>query len=205
MTGRLAPSGQQFLPELLMLGEIAIAAAEVIRDRLASPVGRREHADALDAHAQKADRLAAGVAIDAPRALVPPIDAEDAARLARYLRDAVAATRRVGFAADLARPTLPDPRATPLAELLVQAADSLEGAAASLTDRFRALDFAGDVRLLNHEGERAYVEAMGALLAAAPGGLGAVRQAELYRALRESLRACGRASALVESIAFKRF
>lgn len=46
---------------------------------------------------------------------------------------------------------------------------------------------------------------MATLLAAAPDPLGAVRQAELHRTLRESLRAGGRAADLVERIALKRF
>jgi hypothetical protein len=205
MAGRLAPSGQQFLPELSMIAELGVAAAGTLRERLASAIRRPDHAAALAAHAREADRLAAALAIDAPHALVPPIDGEDATELASRLRDVVEAARRVGRLADTVHPDLPNASLAHLTELLVQAADSLEGAAATLTDRARALDFAHDVRQLRREGERAFVEEMGVLLAAAPDPLGAVRQLEMYRTLRESLHACVRAAGLVERITLKRF
>jgi uncharacterized protein Yka (UPF0111/DUF47 family) len=205
MTGRLAPSGRRFLPELSMIAELAVAAAGIVRDRLRSRIGLPHHAADLAAHAREADQIAATVTTGAPHALVPPIDGEDATALAWRLRGVVDAARGVGRLADTIGPDLADERVARLADLLVQAADSLEGAVATLTDRFRTLDFATDVRRLRREGDRAYAEAMGALLAAAPEPIGAVRQAEMYRTLRESLRACARAAAFVERIALKRF
>lgn len=205
MAGRLAPSGRRFLPELSMIAELGVAAAGTLRERLASALGRPDHAAALAAHAREADRLAAALAIDAPHALVPPIDGEDATELASRLRDVVEAARRLCRLADAICPELPNAGVAYLADLLVQAADSLEGAAATLTDRSRALDFAHDVRRLGREGEQAFVEALGALLAGAPDPLAAVRQVEMYRTLRESLDACVRAAGLVERITLKRF
>ena len=205
MTGRLAPSGQQFLPELRTIAELAVVAARVVHDRLVSGTGRAGYTVDLAAHAREADRLAAAVRTDASHALVPPIDGDDARDLAARLRDVVVAARRVSRLADTIRPDLPDARVAHLADLFVQAADSLEGAAATLTDRSRAIDFARDVTRLGREGRRTYAEAMGALLAAAPDALGAVRQGEVYRALRECVGACAEAAALVERIALKRF
>ena len=160
MAGRLVPSGRRFLPELSMIAELGVAAAGALRERLASAIGRPDHAAALAAHAREADRLAAALAIGAPHALVPPIDGEDATELASRLRDVVEATRRLGRLADAICPELPNAGVAYLADLLVQAADSLEGAAATLTDRSSALDFAHDVRRLGREGERAFVDAM---------------------------------------------
>jgi uncharacterized protein len=205
MAVRLAPSGRRFLPELSIIAQLGVAAAGALRERLAAATGRPDHAAALAAHAREADRLAAAVAIGAPHALVPPIDGEDAAGLASCLRDVVEAVRRVGRLADTVHPELPNASVAHLADLLVQAADSLEGAAATLTDRSRVLDFAYDVRRMEREGERASVEAMGVLLAARPDPLSAVRQLEMYRTLRDSLHACARAAGLTERIALKRF
>lgn len=205
MTGRLAPSGRRFLPELSALAEHAVAAAGVLRERLGSTVGRPGHVAALAALAREADRLASAVTDGAARALVPPIDGDDASELASRLRDVVGATGSAGRLVNAIRPGLPDAIATALADLLVGAADSLEGAAATLTDPARAVEFARDVRRLARDGERAYAEAIGALLTTAPDAVGAVRQGEMYRSLRESLRACARAAAVVEHIALKRF
>ena len=187
------------------MGELAVAAAGSLRDRISHPIGRPDHAAALAAHLREADRLAAVVTTGAPHALVPPIDREDAAELAARLRDVVDAVRRASRLADMIRPDLPDATATLLADLLVQAADSLEGAVVTLTDRFRVLDFAGDVRQTAREGERAYGQAMGVLLAAGPDPLSVLRLSETYRALRAALRACARAAGPVERVVLKRF
>lgn len=205
MTRRLAPSGRLFLPELSKIAELAVDAAGLLRERLGSAIARPEHVAALAAAAREADRLAAAVTTGAPHALVPPIDGDDATELGSRLRAVVDEARRTNRLADAIRPDLPDGTAARLADLLVQAADSLEGAVATMTDRSRALDFARDVRHLARDGERAYGDAMGALLAAAPDPVGAVRQAEMYRALRGSLLLCARAVAPVERIALKRF
>src|SRR5687768_3436253 len=181
MEGRLAPSGRRFLPELSRIAGLGVAAAGVLRERLASATGRPDHATTLAAHAREADRLAAEVAFGAAHALVPPIDGEDATALASRLRDVVEAARRIGRLADAIRPDLPNVTVGHLAELLVHAADSLEGAAATMIDRSRGLDFAHDVRQLRRDGERAFVEAMGVVLAGAPDPTAAVRQVEMYR------------------------
>ena len=206
MEARLAPSGRRFLPELSTLAELAIAAAGVLRERLDSAIGRPDHVAALAAHVREADRLAAAVTNAAAHALVPPIDGDDATELALCLRDVVETTRRINRLADAMRPGLPDATVSQVADLLVQAVDSLEGAAATLTDRSRALDFASDVRRLAREGDRAYADALGgSLLTAATDPVAAVRQAEMNRLLCEALRACARAAAPVERIALKRF
>ena len=203
MTVRLAPSARRFLTELSTIAELAVDAARALRNRLESGVDHG-HAAGLAARAREADRLVAALMMDAPRALVPPIDGEDATRLASGLREIVDAVRGIGRLADALRPDLPAPSVVRLADLLVQATDSLEGAAATLTDPSDAFNFASDVRRVRREGDRAYIEAMSALLAAAPDPLDAVRQAEMYRALRDSLRTCVRAAAAVERIALKR-
>ena len=205
MAGRLAPSGQQFLPELSRIAELTVAAAGMLRDGLVSGTPGPDYAADLAAQVREAKQLAEIVAAHATSALVPPIDGEDAAEVAARLRDIVDAACRVSGLADAIRPDLPDARVAHLANLLVQAADSLEGAVVTLTDRSSAVDFADDVRQLSREGDRAYGEAMAALLATAPDPVGAVRQAEIYRALCESLRACTRAAAVVGRIALKRF
>lgn len=188
-----------------MIAELGVAATAALRERLFNRTGQPDYAAALTAHAREAGRVAAAVAADAPRALVPPIDGEDAADLASRLREVVEAARRTSRLADLIRPDLPNATVAHFADLVVQAADSLEGAVATLTDRTRALDFARDVRRLRHEGELTFVEATGLLVTAAPDALGAVRQVAMYRALRESLRSCAHAAGLVERIALKRF
>jgi|SRR5688500_4352744 len=202
---RLAPSGQLFLPELMMIAETAVAAAGVLRDRLGSGGDASDYERDLEARARTARALAAAVMTGATQALVTPIDREDAARLASRLREVVDAAHRVCALADAINPALPDAWVAHLADLLVDAADSLEGAALTVTDRSRALDFAAEVRRLERRGDRAYTEAMGALLTDAPDSLDALRQSGMYRALRESLRGCGAAAALVERIVLKRF
>jgi uncharacterized protein Yka (UPF0111/DUF47 family) len=203
--GRLAPSGGAFLPELSTIAAAAVAAATVLRARLASAIGERHHRAELATYAHQAQTLAAAVTTGVPRTLVPPIDGEDAAELASRLRVVVDGVHRAGRLADLVRPDLSDANVAHLADLLVQATDSLEGAVATLMERTGALDFASDVRRLAGGGDRAHGEAMGALLASAPDPLGAVRQVEMYDALRDSLGDCSGAVAVVERIVLKRF
>jgi hypothetical protein len=203
MTGRLAPSGHRFLPELSRIAELAVATATLARDRLTTAVDAGADAVFLAEQSREADRLAADVTTGAPRALVPPIEAEDAAALAAGLRDVVAATRSAARFAGMIRPG--PPVVVALADLLVETADSLEGGVATLTDRTRAVAFARDVRRLAREGERAYVDAVASLLTTAPATLDAVHDREMCIALRESLRASKAAATLVERIALKRF
>jgi diadenosine tetraphosphatase ApaH/serine/threonine PP2A family protein phosphatase len=205
LMGRLAPSGRAFLPELSKIGEIAVAAAMVLRDRLDFAVARPDHRADLARCAREAASLATAVTLGAARALVPPIDGEDATALASRLRAVVGSLYRVARVADVVRPVLPDATVADLADLLVGATDSLGGASATLTEPSRALDFAGDVRRIARAGDIAYGQAMGSLLASAPDSLGAVRQAEIYGALRKSLRDCARAVVPVERIVLKRF
>jgi uncharacterized protein len=205
MAGRLAPSGRVLLPELTMIAETAVAATGVLRERLGAVGGPSDYERDLAERARSARSLAAAVVMGATHALVTPIDREDVTRLASRLGEVVDAAHRVCALADAINPALPDAWVARLANLLVDAADSLEGAAATVTDRSRALDFAAEVRRLERRGDRAYIEAMGALLTDAPDSLDAVRQSGMYRALRESLRACGTAAALVERIVLKRY
>lgn len=203
MPGRLAPSGHRFLPELSRIAELAVATATLARERLTSAVTTRDTAVLLVEQSREAGRLAADVTTGAPRALVPPIDGEDAAALAACLREVVAATRSAARFAGMIQPG--PPVVAFLADLLVEATDSLEGGVATLTDRTRAVAFARDVRRLAREGERAYIDAVASLMTTAPATLDLVRDREMCRALRESLRASGVAAALVERVALKRF
>ena len=202
---RLAPSGRAFLPELSLLAEHAAAAAAVLRGRLDPGSRGAGHPTNVAAHASEADSLAAAVTKSSSQALVPPIDREDATDLASHLRVVVNGLHRLGRLAHTVGSFVPDAEGVRLADLLVQATDSLEGAAATMTERSSALDFAYDVRHVAREGDRVYVEAIGALLSATPDSLDAVRQAEMYAALLESLRDCAAAVAVIERVVLKRF
>src|SRR5687768_1949306 len=96
MTVRLAPSARQFLTELSTIAELAVDAARTLRKRLESGLDHAVHAAGLATRAREADRLVAAVMTDATHALVPPIEGEDATRLASGLRAIVDAARRVG-------------------------------------------------------------------------------------------------------------
>jgi uncharacterized protein Yka (UPF0111/DUF47 family) len=206
MKRRLTPSAGQFLPELSMLAELAVESAASLRVRLADRIDHAAAGDDLCAGERAAYELALTVMADAPRALVPPIDGDDATELAWRLHGVVDAIRRAAAVDASLRPMLPDVGVTQLIDLLVEAVDSLEGAAATVTDKSRALSFASDARRIGRQGDRVYVDAMvGVLLSKMPDPLRALRQAEIYRTLREGLRACERAAASVERIALKQF
>ena len=203
--GRLAPSGRAFLAELSLVAENAAAAAAVLRERLESASECDGQRAELATYAREADALAARVTTGVPDAMMPPIDGEDATELASRLRVVVKGMHRLGRLADVVRPSLPDATVVLLADLLVQATDSVEGAAATMTQRSSALDFAADVRRVAREGDRAYAEAVGALLAAGSNPLDVVRQAAIYGALRDSLCDCRAAVAVIERVVLKRF
>ena len=201
MTGLLAPSGERFLPELCRIAELAVATAILTRERVTTAVTTAERTAVLAEYSREAARLAVEVAIGAPRALVPPIDGEDAAALAARLRHVVVVTRSAALLAGMMGS---GPRvATHLADLLVETADSLEGGVVTLTDRTRAVDFARDVRRLARDGERVYIHAVGSLVATAS-AIDAVREYEICAAFRESFAACNAAATLVETIGLKR-
>lgn len=203
MTGRLAPSGDRFLSELSRIAQLAVDTAVCARERVTTGRSTPDDTALLAEHFLEADRLAAEVTNGASRALVPPIDGEDAAALAARLRGVVVATNSAARLAGMV-PSGP-PVAPLLADLLVEATDSLEGAATTLTDRTRAVVFARNVRQLVREGERAYVDAVASLLTTTPTALDAVCHREICGELRGALRACTVAATLVECVALKRF
>jgi hypothetical protein len=203
MTGRLAPSGDRFLSELSKIAQLAVDTAVCARERLTTGVSTPEDAALFAERFREVDRIATEVTTGASRALVPPIDGEDAAALAARLRDVVVAARSAARLAGMI-PSIPTV-APLLADLLVEATDSLEGGATTLTDRANAVAFARNVRCVVCEGERAYIDIVASLLTTSPAALDAVRQREMYSELRVALHACALAGTLVESIALKRF
>ena len=187
------------------MAELSVAATNALRDGLGSGSPHGDARADISTSKAQSDDLADAVRAEAAHTLVPPIDTDDATDLAWRLSRVLEAVRRVSEASISLQPALPDLTVSHMIELLVRATDSLEGAVTTLMNAPRALDFAGETQRIDREGERAYTEAIGALLAAATDPIVAVRQAAFYRTLRASLRASARAAASVQRIALKGF
>ena len=203
MLSRLIPRDEQFFDLFNQLAGHLKVSAQLLDHLFAEPARTTELAARIKDVEHLADQLTLQISQRIDKSFITPIDREDIHLLASRLDDVI--DRLDGTARRVVMLHINEVRepAKQMAHVIVQAADHIALAVASIKKPRLVAEQAARIKQLEEEGDALYHSAVGALFEGSPDPIEVIRWKEVYETLEIAIDQCMGVANAVHSISIK--